>query len=127
MMKRMFLSDTVHRCLKGVYFCQPSASGGDFLSFEEQCTYKYHIILTGYAASFSNSCWKYFVSSALFIPQTLWTQWYFQALEPYVHYIPLQEDLSDLLEKLQLHKDILEDCNLTCHVQMAHDGMKILI
>lgn len=42
------------------------------------------------------------------------------------HHDPKHTD-NDLLDKLQLHKDILEECNLHCHVQMAFDGMKILI
>ena len=42
------------------------------------------------------------------------------------HHDPKHTD-SDLLDKLQLHKDILEECNLHCHVQMAFDGMKVLI
>lgn len=40
------------------------------------------------------------------------------------HHDPKHTD-DDLLEKLQLHKDILKDCNLDCHVHMAFDGMKI--
>lgn len=42
------------------------------------------------------------------------------------HHDPKHTD-SDLLDKLQLHQDILEECNLHCHVQMAFDGKKILI
>ena len=29
------------------------------------------------------------------------TEWFYPALEAYVHYIPLRHDLSDLLEKLE--------------------------
>lgn len=42
------------------------------------------------------------------------------------HHDPKHTD-EDLLEKLQLHNDILTECNLHCHVQMAFDGMKMLI
>ncbi len=42
------------------------------------------------------------------------------------HHDPKHTD-EDLLDKLQLHKDILAECNLHCHVQMAFDGMKLLI
>lgn len=42
------------------------------------------------------------------------------------HHNPKHTD-KELLEKLQLHQDILEDCNLHCHVQMAFDGMKLFI
>lgn len=42
------------------------------------------------------------------------------------HHDPKHTD-DFLLEKLQLHKDILEDCNLNCHVEMAFDGMELLL
>ena len=42
------------------------------------------------------------------------------------HHDPNHTD-AFLLEKQQLHKDILADCNLHCHVQLAYDGMNILI
>jgi len=42
------------------------------------------------------------------------------------HHDPKHTD-EELLDKLQLHKDILDECNLHCHVQMAFDGMKLLI
>ena len=40
------------------------------------------------------------------------------------HHDPKHTD-PDLFEKLQLHKDILRDCNLSCNVQMAFDKMTI--
>ncbi len=36
LMKRMLLADFVQRALKGIYFLQPSASGGDFFSSEDR-------------------------------------------------------------------------------------------
>ena len=40
------------------------------------------------------------------------------------HHDPKHTD-EDLLDKLQLHQDILADCSVNCHVQMAFDGMKV--
>lgn len=34
---------------------------------------------------------------------------------------------NELLEKLQLHRDILEECHIKCHTQMAFDGMKLIL
>ena len=36
LMKKMFLSDRVHHCLKGIYFQRPSHSYGDFFSHEDR-------------------------------------------------------------------------------------------
>jgi ribonuclease BN (tRNA processing enzyme) len=40
------------------------------------------------------------------------------------HHDPLHTD-EELDKKAQLHKDILEDCHIHCHVEMAHDGLII--
>lgn len=52
----------------------------------------------------------------------------FAGIEEWIvtHHDPKHTD-ELLLEKLELHKDILLDCNLHCHVQMAFDGMKLLL
>jgi len=42
------------------------------------------------------------------------------------HHDPKHTD-NDLREKLQLHEDILKECDHECHVRMAFDTMKILI
>jgi len=40
------------------------------------------------------------------------------------HHDPKHTDLQ-LSKKLQLHRDILEDCHIECRVMMAHDGLHI--
>lgn len=42
------------------------------------------------------------------------------------HHDPKHSD-DDLLDKLQLHQDILKDCNLECQFEMAFDGKKLLL
>lgn len=42
------------------------------------------------------------------------------------HHDPKHTD-NDLLEKLELHRDILNDCDMHCHIRMAFDKMKISI
>lgn len=42
------------------------------------------------------------------------------------HHDPKHTD-DELLDKLQLQRDIINDCNMHCHVQMAFDKMKLPI
>lgn len=42
------------------------------------------------------------------------------------HHDPTHTDTA-LLAQLQLHKEILHDCNLNCHVEFAFDGMKLAL
>lgn len=72
-----------------------------FITYEKQLEYKYHIMIDGLASSYSHSGWKFFTNSVVFMPDSPWMQWYHPALKPYIHYIPVKEDLSDLIEKLQ--------------------------
>ena len=72
---------------------------GEKISYKTQCDYKYHILMPGYASSYSNSGWRFFINSVVFLPNSGWEQWYYGALEPYVHYIPVKCRLEDLVEK----------------------------
>jgi hypothetical protein len=82
---------------------------GKYLSFEEQLNYKYHVWIDGNSCAYSNSGWKLFTSSLVFKPHSNSIQWYYPDLQPFVHYVPVKADLSDLLEKLawvQQHDEI---------------------
>lgn len=73
---------------------------GEWMPFEEQCSYKYQILINGGVASYSNSCWRFFSNSVVFIPDSGWTQWYYGALEPYVNFIPVESNLDNLVDKI---------------------------
>jgi Glycosyl transferase family 90 len=73
---------------------------GEYLSFDKQLEYKYHILIDGNSCSFSKSGWKFFVNSVIFKPDSPDIQWYYNALVPGVHYIPVQANLDDLTEKI---------------------------
>lgn len=73
---------------------------GEFVSFNDQFFYKYHILIDGNALPYSASGWKFFTNSLLFKPSSPWIQWYTTDLQPWVHYVPLERDLKDLLPML---------------------------
>ncbi len=70
-------------------------------SFEEQFQYKYHILIDGNASADTFSCWKLFSNSLIFKPSSPNTQWYHKGLQPWVHYVPVKENLKDLTQKIQ--------------------------
>lgn len=73
---------------------------GEFMNFDRQLEYKYHILIDGNSCSYSNSGWKFFVNSVIFKPESSHIQWYYNELIPDVHYIPVQENLGDLVKKI---------------------------
>lgn len=103
---------------------------GKRMGFEKQMHYKYHILIDGNVSPYTKSGWKLFTNSLIFKPQSPWVQWYFGALVPYVHYVPVKGDLSDLVEKLNwakrndhLAKNIAKNCRkfALTHLTLSDD------
>lgn len=62
--------------------------------------YKYLVDVDGNSCSYERLFWA-LLSNSLVVKQiTDNVQWYYGGLQPYVHYLPVKEDLSDLIEKL---------------------------
>ncbi|GEM_PF-1345320 len=105
---------------ESIPYLQQFESG--MMSFESQLNYKYHILIDGNASSYSASGWKFFANSTIFKPHSRWIQWYYSGLHPWVHYIPVTEDLSDLVEKIHwtIHHDSLAK-------EIAHHSRKFAL
>ncbi len=74
---------------------------GGFVPYESQILYKYQMQIDGYSCAYSTSGWKLFANSLLFKEDSNHIQWYYNELKPYVHYIPVKEGLSNLLDQIQ--------------------------
>ncbi len=77
---------------------------GEWLGFEKQIEFKYHILLDSNSCAFSASPWKFFSNSLIFKPDSDWIQWYYAKLKPYVHFVPVKHDLEDLPAKIEWAK-----------------------
>ena len=72
-----------------------------FISLEDQCKYKYMIDIEGHSASFARME-MIMVSGCLpFKHESPYKQYYEAGLEPYVHYVPVKRDFSDLIDQIQ--------------------------
>lgn len=78
---------------------------GEFVSYEQQGLHKYHIMIDGNSCTFSNSGWKFFLNSLIYMPDSPRIQWYYNELVPLVHYVPVNADLSDLVDKINWAMD----------------------
>ncbi len=91
------------------FICQQGASHSemykphvkDRLSIEEMLQYKYIISVEGNDKD-SGLQWKLYSNSVVLMQPPFFESWLreFQ-LQPYVHYVPLKDDYSDLLEKIE--------------------------
>lgn len=62
---------------------------------------KYLPVLDGHMCTYHGYQWRLLSNSVCFKQESDQTQWFYSALKPYVHYIPIQNDMSDLLEKIE--------------------------
>jgi hypothetical protein len=75
---------------------QPSTT---FISLPEHCRYKYLIDIQGCGYSGRTKI-LLFSGRPLFLVDRQWHEYFYKDIKPYTHYIPVKEDLSDLIEKL---------------------------
>uniref|UniRef100_A0A6C0CZL9 Protein kinase domain-containing protein n=1 Tax=viral metagenome TaxID=1070528 RepID=A0A6C0CZL9_9ZZZZ len=70
------------------------------LTPEEQSAYKYIINVEGHVCAFRLSL-ELSMGCVILLVQSEWKMWYSHMLKPNKHYIPIQKDLSDLVEKIK--------------------------
>jgi len=70
-------------------------------SIKEQLAYRYQIALDGIHATNPGYAWRLLSGCLVFKQSSPYVQWFYEGLEPYVHFIPVERDLSDLLDKVR--------------------------
>ena len=88
------------------------------LSPKEQSEYKYIVNVDGHVTAFRLSM-ELNMGSVVLLAQSPWKIWYSDLLVPYEHYVPVREDLSDLIEQIKWCRDNDEKCQQI--VQNAKD------
>lgn len=69
------------------------------LSIAEQQQFKYIVNVDGHVSSFRLS-YELGMGSVILLAKSQYYLWYTKSLKPYVHYVPVEADLSDLLDKI---------------------------
>jgi hypothetical protein len=79
-------------------------------SIPEQITYKYILDIDGWSSTWSAMIWKLYSGSVLLKTKSKWKQWYYDDLKEWVHYVPIENDFSDLNDKIEwcIHNEL--DC-----------------
>ena len=100
---------------------------GPPMSIEEHLRYKYLIDIDGNSCTYSRLYWILKSNSLCLKHSSVNEQWYYKGLEPYVHYIPLKEDISDLEAKIlwaKNHSDkvekIIQNANEFANQSLKH-------
>eukprot|EP00930_Biecheleria_cincta_P003029 TRINITY_DN10396_c0_g2_i1.p1 TRINITY_DN10396_c0_g2~~TRINITY_DN10396_c0_g2_i1.p1 ORF type:complete len:569 (+),score=76.91 TRINITY_DN10396_c0_g2_i1:31-1707(+) len=82
-----------------------------------QARYKYQIAIEGNSAP-DRICWQLFLGSVVLVPDSPWQVISVLSLmKPFVHYVPILYDLSDLVERLDWLREHDDEAK-----QIAHNG-----
>lgn len=72
----------------------------DRLTLQQQSSrYKYILTLEGHTAA-NRLSYELSSGSVVLLAASRWKLWYYRLLKPFVHYVPVAEDLSDLFERV---------------------------
>jgi serine/threonine protein kinase len=96
---------------------------------QEQAEYKYVINVDGHVSAFRLSL-ELEAGMCVLLVDSDYKMWYRSLLKPYVHYIPVKRDLSDLLEQIRWCKEndakckkISEEAEKFARKYLSKDGM----
>lgn len=74
---------------------------GDTLPMQSHIQYKYQLLIDGNSCAYSGGFWRLFSNSVVLKQASDSVQWYYRALQPYIHFIPINADMSNLVEMIQ--------------------------
>lgn len=70
-------------------------------SKKEHLLFKYLPVLDGHMCTYPGYQWRLLSNSLTLKQESDQEQWFYSALQPYVHYIPIANDMSDLIDKIR--------------------------
>lgn len=105
-------ADTPRQYLVDLSTINPNLIDAKFMggvSKEEQIKYKMSIVMDGHTCTYPGFLWRLLSNSVTFKQETDNEQWFYDSVKPWVHYIPVKPDLSDLLKKVDWVKNHDQD------------------
>jgi hypothetical protein len=72
-----------------------------YANLQEQLNYKYLPVLDGIMCTYPGYYWRLLSNSIVFKQASDELQWFYLALVPYEHYIPIKKDISDLISQIK--------------------------
>lgn len=86
------------------------AEKGKWIESKEMVEYKYILDMDGNACTWDATAWKLNSGSVLFKVESGWRQWFYDSFHPWIHYVPIADDFSDLQEKYHWCETHPEEC-----------------
>ena len=80
-------------------FLCPSMNS-ESVPISEHLAYKYQISIDGITAAWQRVPWIMLSGSVLLFVDTNTEEWFYKDIKPWVHYVPVKNDLSNLIERI---------------------------
>ncbi|MGH2612487.1 MAG: glycosyl transferase family 90, partial [Rhabdochlamydiaceae bacterium] len=74
---------------------------GEYTTLDQFMDYKYLPTFDGVVCAYPAFQWRLLSNSVTLKQESNETQWFYRAVKPYVHYIPIKNDLSDLYDQVR--------------------------
>ncbi len=101
--RQYFLTDAVDK--SNLHYSQDR-----WIDSHEMVNYKYILDIDGRASTWDATAWKLNSGSIIMKQTSPWRQWFYDEYLPWVHYVPIANDFSDLQEKFQWCESHQEEC-----------------
>jgi len=97
------------------YFHSPAVNkenvvAPNWIERDEMLKYKYVIDMDGNTSTWDATAWKLNSNSVILKVESCWRQWFYDSYLPWVHYVPVANDMSDLQEKYKWCEEHQEEC-----------------
>ncbi len=95
------------KCIDGAFLSNElkrEIGVAEFTNPLDQLQYKYLIDIDGITCTYPSLQWKLLSGCLVFKQITKDKMWFYPQLKPWIHYVPLKQDLSDLEEKIMWAK-----------------------
>lgn len=83
-----------------------------WISNKEMIMHKYILDIDGRGSTWDATAWKLNSGSVIFKSDSRWKQWFYDDYVPWIHYVPIKDDFSDIDEKFEWCEQHPEECKL---------------
>jgi hypothetical protein len=82
----------------------------DWIPRKDMIGYKYILDIDGNSSTWDATAWKLNSGSVILKSESMWSQWFYEDYKPWVHYVPVAEDFSDIQEKYAWCESHQDEC-----------------
>jgi len=83
-----------------------------YMEIKDQIRYKYILDIDGWTNTWDATVWKLYSGSVLLKVKSPWKQWYYDDLQEFFHYVPVENDFSNLNDQIEWCMNNEDKCKI---------------